>query len=389
MKKKLKIAIYSGDIPSTTFIERLIIGLSKKGNEILLFGRIKKKVRYSQNVLIKGYSSGKLQKGVYLMYYSLLLRFFRNKEKRKLDQILASQSRDSLYDKVKCYPVLWHKPDIFHIQWAKGLSEWVWVKEFGIKIVLSLRGAHINYSPIANLKLAQMYREHFPKVDVFHAVSQAIAKEATKYNAPEEKIEVVYSGLDLNIFNYKNSNLISQSPVFSIISVGRPHWKKGYGYALDAFKLVKNLGCDFKYTIVGGVNLELTYQIKELGLEHDIIVLNHVPFDEVQKRIKASDLLFLPSAEEGIANVVLEAMSTGVLVLTTDCGGMEEVVVDGINGFVTPIRNAHKMAKKILEISQISDNQKKQMTSKALETIHKQHSEELMIDGMLDLYSEI
>lgn len=387
MKNKLKIAIYSGDIPSTTFIERLIIGMSNKDCEIVLFGRIKKTVRYHQNVLIKGYSSGKLQKGVYLMYYSLLLRFFRNKEKRKLDQILASQSRDSLYDKVKCYPVLWHKPDIFHIQWAKALSEWVWVKEFGIKIVLSLRGAHINYSPIANLKLAKMYREHFPKVDIFHAVSQAIAKEATKYYAPEEKIEVVYSGLNLEA----NMTVAKkQNDVFKMISVGRPHWKKGYTYALDACKILKDQGFKFQYTIIGASDaIEFQYQIHDLNITPEVEIFGQMPFTEVQRLVQEADLLLLPSIEEGVANVVLEAMALKTLVLTTNCGGMSEVITDGENGFIIPIRNTDLMATKIKELANMSDEKKDILRECALKTIANNHTEQKMIEAMLELYQRI
>ncbi|MCK8479557.1 glycosyltransferase family 4 protein [Psychroserpens algicola] len=387
MNNKLKIAIYSGEIPSTTFIERLIQGLSHKNCEILLFGRVKKKPSYRSNILIKGYKSGRIQKGIYLVYYSVLLTLFRSKDKQKLDAILKTNNRTGMYDKVKCYPVLWHQPDIFHVQWAKGIHEWDWVKAFGMKLIVSLRGAHINYSPIADVQLAEVYRTHFPNVDAFHAVSEAIAKEAQKYGAQKDKIKVIYSGLDLDVFNTTEMELSLQNDdTFNVISVGRPHWKKGYGYALDAFKLLKDQNFKFTYTIVGGLNLELEYQLVELGLENDVISINHVPFHKVQQLIKSSDLLLLPSTEEGVANVVLEAMAAQKLVLTTNCGGMEEAVIDGENGFVVPIRNVQQMAKKIQEISQMSETQIKNLTDNALATIKKQHTENLMVEGMFDLY---
>jgi colanic acid/amylovoran biosynthesis glycosyltransferase len=389
VNRKLKIAIYSGEIPSTTFIERLIIGLSDSDCEILLFGRLKTNITYKHNVLVKGYQSGRLQKGIYLLYYSVLLFLFKNEDKRKLDLLLKTESRNGMYDRVKCYPVLWHKPDIFHIQWAKGLSEWVWVKSFGIKLVLSLRGAHINYSPIADSKLANMYNTQFPNVDAFHAVSKAIAEEAEKYGAEKEKIKVVYSGLDGNSFYNTKPESPNKRITFDVISVGRPHWIKGYSYALDAFKLLKDQNFKFTYMIVGGVNLELQYQIAELGLEKNIRVIDHVPFDEVQRLIKASDLLLLSSTKEGVANVALEAMTAQKLVLTTNCGGMGEVIIDGVNGFIIPIRNVEAMAKKMYEISQISEEQKQRITIKALEISQQQHTEKLMVSGMIDLYRSL
>ena len=75
----------------------------------------------------------------------------------------------------KILPVLNHTPDIFHIQWAKSLPFWFFLKDiYGVKIVLSLRGSHINYSAYANDSLARNYNILFPKVDKMHAVSKKI-----------------------------------------------------------------------------------------------------------------------------------------------------------------------------------------------------------------------
>lgn len=387
MKNQLKIAIYSGDIPSTKFIERLIRGMSNKGHKIYLFGFIKDSVNYNQSVSIFGYKNTKIQKGIHLLKYSFLLYFFKHKEKTTLDKILKSQSKNILLDKVKSYPVLWHKPDIFHLQWAKGVADWIWVKEFGIKLVLSLRGAHINYSPIASAKLANMYRKTFPKIDAFHAVSKAIAKEATKYNAPQEKIKVVYSGLDLEL----NSALVKkQNKVFKIVSVGRPHWIKGYTYALDACKILKANNFEFEYTIIGAANnIEFDYQVHDLNLQNEVNLLRQKPFEDVKTCIQSSDLLLLPSIKEGVANVVLEAMALRTLVLTTDCGGIREVIVEGENGFMTPIRDSKKMADKIIEIANTTQEKKDLIILNAVKTVVNNHNEQKMIESMSELYQRI
>lgn len=388
MKNKLKIAVYSGVVPSTTFIERLIIGLSKKSCQVLVFGYYNRKPKYESSISIIAYKNNKVQKAYHFIKYSFLLFLFRNKDKSKLDVLLKSKRKNILLAKVKCYPVLWHKPDIFHVQWAKGIEDWIWIQDFGIKLVLSFRGAHINYSPIADSKLALIYQLNFPKVDGFHAVSKTIAKEAEKYLAKPEKIKVVYSGLDMSLF--QNSMPKNTNEVFEIISVGRKHWKKGYVYAIDACRILKDHNINFKYTIVGAkTDIELAYQIHDLDLTENVLLLDQIPFDEVQNRINQSDLILLPSVEEGIANVVLEAMALETLVLTTNCGGMDEVVRDGENGFIIPIRDSKKMAHKILEIKNRSNEQKSSIMQKAIETIKSQHSEEQMIESMIKLYTNI
>ncbi|QRM87779.1 glycosyltransferase [Lacinutrix sp. WUR7] len=387
MKDQLKIAIYSGDIPSTTFIERLIQGLSNTGNSIYLFGFVKKKTKYPDSVSVFGYQNTRLRKALHYLKYSFLLFCFKHKEKRKLDRILKGQSENVLLAKVKSYPVLWHKPDVFHVQWAKGLADWIWVQEFGMKLVLSLRGAHINYSPIADEKLAAMYRAYFSKVDGFHAVSKAIGLEAEKYGAAKEKIHVVYSGLP---FEEEKKTVAKHNEIFQIISVGRAHWKKGYTYALDACNILKAQGHKFHYTIVGGTNdIEFAYQVHDLHLENEVRLIDNLPYAKVQALMQHADLLLLPSVEEGIANVVLEAMQNKTLVLTTNCGGMDEVISDGVNGFIVPIRDSEAIATKISEIVAITEVAKEAIRKKALHTIKKQHSENQMVDQMLTLYQSI
>ncbi|WP_242155143.1 glycosyltransferase family 4 protein [Aestuariivivens sediminis] len=387
MTSKPAVAIYSGDIPGTTFIERLVLGLALSGQRVYRFGFLKAPVAYPKTVKVVGYRNTKIGKGLHLLQYTLLLILFRYKDKRQLDKFLKETATHLTRAKVKAYPVLWHRPEVFHVQWAKDLNNWMWVQSFGMKLVLSLRGAHINYSPIANDKLAAMYRAHFPKVDGFHAVSKAIAQEAEGYGALKARIAVVYSGLNLEALEAEK---LDGSSVFEMVSVGRSHWIKGYHYALDACKQLKHAGIPFKYTIIGAAHdIELLYQIKDLGLEDEVVLLKHTPFDRVQLLIRKASVLLLPSLKEGIANVVLEAMSLRTLVLSTDCGGMGEVINDGVNGFLVPIRNPKAIADKLIEIRALSNESKKQISNKAYNTVTEQHQLEQMVKGMQALYGDV
>ena len=50
--------------------------------------------------------------------------------------------------------------------------------------------------------------------------------------------------------------------------------------------------------------------------------------------MRESDCLILPSVQEGISNVVLESMAIGLPIISSDCGGMKEIINDGRNGFL-------------------------------------------------------
>ena len=382
-----KIAIYSGTIPSTTFIERMIEGLASNGFKVSLFGLQLKKGNYPKNVTVYSYSN-QLNKLYILLKYTLLLSLFKASDKKKLDTIIAKKSNNKTLHKIKYYPVLYHKPDVFHLQWAKSLEDWIWLQEFGVKVILSLRGTHITISPIANETLASKYKQLFLKVDGFHAVSNSIINEALQYGANPTKTKVIYSGLNPEKMPFE-INAVENKPL-QILSIGRSHWVKGYTYALEACSLLKKDNFDFQYTIIGAdMDEELLFQRAQLELENQVVFEKSIPFEKIINKIHQADILLLSSVEEGIANVVLEAMALGTLVISTNCGGMDEVIMDEQNGFLVPIRNPKAMTDKIMQVVSLSENEKQQIKINARKTIENQHDFDNKIHEMSALYQAV
>lgn len=382
-----KIAVYSGTIPSTTFIERMIEGLVSNGFKVSLFGLQLNKGSYSKNVTVYSYSN-QYNKLYILIKYTLLLSLFKISDKKKLDAIIAKKSNNKTLHKIKYYPVLYHKPDIFHLQWAKSLEDWIWLQEFGVKIILSLRGTHITISPIANETLALKYKELFPKVNGFHAVSNSISNEAIQYGANPTKTKVIYSGLNLQKMPFVINVVKSKS--VKILSIGRSHWVKGYTYALEACSILKKENFDFQYSIIGAdTDEELLFQRAQLELESQVFFEKSIPFETIINKIHQADILLLSSVEEGIANVVLEAMALGTLVISANCGGMDEVLVEGQNGFLVPIRNPKAMADKVKHIASLSEVEKHSILKNARKTIENQHDFDSKIHEMGVLYQTV
>jgi glycosyltransferase involved in cell wall biosynthesis len=382
-----KIAIYSGEIPSTTFVDRLVDGLAVSGHQIYLFGSIKRTVKYHKNVTIAGYKN-RFEKVVQFFYYTIALFLFQNQDRRKLNKLLKAQNDDSFNAKSKYYPVLFHRPEIFHLQWAKGVGDWMWVREFGIRLVLSLRGTHITISPIGNDHWKETYTRFFPEINGFHAVSNATGRIAGQYGANPANIKTVYSGFDFEKMPFRLKEKIN-TPL-KIVSIGRSHWVKGYHYALDAFTVLQDRHFNFEYSIIGvGTDEELILQRSQLNLENKVHFVPPMPFSEVLLAVQNADILVLSSVEEGIANVVLEAMSLGTLVIATLCGGMDEVITDGHNGFLVPIRDPKALADALQKAAGLSVSDYQRMCLAARETIESQHNNQKMIADMTALYTTV
>jgi colanic acid/amylovoran biosynthesis glycosyltransferase len=222
------------------------------------------------------------------------------------------------------------------------------------------------------------------------AVSEAISLEAQKYGADKNKIEVIHSSVRESLLE-EDIQPVKIEKRLEIISVGRFHWKKGYHYGIDAMKILKQNKTNFHYTIVaqGVVPEEITFLINEYELENEITIIRGLKYDELIEKMKKSHVFLLPSVEEGIANVVLEAMAIGLPVITTDCGGMNEVISDNINGFIVRVRDPEAIAQKITALIEKDEKDVSIMTAKARETIKKEFSRSLQIEQFVSFYKKI
>jgi colanic acid/amylovoran biosynthesis glycosyltransferase len=366
----MKIAIFSGVIPSTTFVEHLIEAIAEN-HEVYLFGTQQKPKTYNAKTINVYANSTSTTKNLGIALYRFLLIVVSHPKRLK---ILFSEvkKQNGFYQKrtvfMRVLPVILYKPDIFHVQWAKDLDQWLFLKEkLGMKLILSLRGAHINYSPIANDALATSYKLNFPKLDAFHAVSKAIGQEAQKYNADASKIKVIHSPVKDSTFKYYTPYKASTETTIKLCVVGRFHWVKGYKYLIDACKILSEKGVDFHLTIVASntISEDVLFQIHQLQLDDQISVIYDLPQTELFPFIKTCDMLLLTSLKEGIANVVLEAMALGVPVISTDCGGMDEVIVPNTTGWLVPVRDSIAIANAVIEVSQTSDERLKQIVKNA------------------------
>lgn len=394
MHKKLKIAIYSGQIPSTTFVESLIQAIGEH-HEVLLFGSQTKTINYTnENIKTFIIPNNNWLKGVYNIWRSTQLALRRPKSLVQLWK--ETNTHKTAYHKWQNYskllPMVLHQPDVLHIQWAKSLEEFMVLKTvFNIPIVLSLRGSHINYSPIVSKKLADSYLKNFSQVDAFHAVSKAIAVEAEKYGAPTDKIQVIYSMVPNLFFDAYQPLKPKDKSAIKILSMGRPHWVKGYAYAIQAIATLKNKGYTVQYQIIGidKPDEELLFLIAELGLEKNVSLKPKMPQSELIALMQTQDIMLLSSLEEGIANVVLEAMAIGLPVISTDCGGMSEVVIPGETGFLVPNRDPKAMAQAVIELQNMTLNELQIQTENAHKLIKSKFDVTRGLKQFLELYQSV
>ena len=90
--------------------------------------------------------------------------------------------------------------------------------------------------------------------------------------------------------------------------------------------------------------------VKTLDLEHVVNFMGVIPNNEIPKYLVQGDVFVLPSLSEGFPNVVLEAMAAGLPIVSTNIGGLSEIIHNEENGYLVEPKNPEQLANKILKI---------------------------------------
>jgi len=383
----MKIIIFDGSFKTTAFINRLIEGLVSNDVEVFVLGfneELKQPLKGVKYVSL-GSSASKWK----FMWISLSWGL-RSKSLLQIIKNLVSGDKSQLKRQNLTAALQYIQPDVVHVQWVSHISLFEGLlKSQTYKFVLSQRGFQTNVRPFVNKANFEYLQHWLPHFSGFHSVSQAISKEGDKIYKRQNKIDhVVYTGLDLSRFEF--NSLAVQNEVLEIISVGRPHWKKGYDISIKAMAELKVQGLQFHYQIVGGEDdQELLFIIEDLGLTSDVELLPQLPQQKVFELMSSADVFLLPSIEEGIANVAVEAMALGCPVISTNCGGMEELITHQKEGWIVPVYDYKAMAAQILEFSQLDSEYIKNIKHAARLKVEQQHTEMEMVEGMMRLYNRV
>jgi len=156
------------------------------------------------------------------------------------------------------------------------------------------------------------------------SVSTALKNKMISFGVEGNKIQVIYNGVDHSRFFFKSNTSLKQSILF----VGNLKQSKGVFELLKGFHKVANKHPDLNLIFAGPdhTNKALMKLAAKLDLEEKVVFLGCVDHREIPLLMQNSIAVALPSYNEGVPNVLLEAMACGKPVLATSVGGIPEII---------------------------------------------------------------
>ena len=246
--------------------------------------------------------------------------------------------------------------DIFLCNNGSGLYSYQRARELGAKIVCDCGQPHISmvYNLISNVyqnfgkkfwyskSLYERKIIEYEEADQIIIPSRYSAQTFIDMGIDRAKLVTIPYGVDLGLFHQSPK----EDDVFRVMFVGRVEILKGIPYLLDALGDIKSPG--FELQLVGPVMNEVKELIEKC--DGNINVVGAVPKTKLSWYYSQASVLVVPSLLEGLALVIPEAMACGVPVIATKNSGVEEIITDGVEGFVIPAQNSSIIRDRVLQL---------------------------------------
>jgi len=230
------------------------------------------------------------------------------------------------------------------------------------------------------------------RVDRIVAISSQIQGELINHSFARERIIRIPNGVDTNRFRPARDReaakrvLGLQGKIVSFI--GRLDPQKGLHHLLDAWSAVVAQRPDARLLLLGTgpQEAELMRLAEELRVSRSVDFLGYR--EDVRPYLQATDVFVLPSLAEGMSNVLLEAMASGLACVATRIGGNTDLVEDDVNGVLVEPADGAGLANAILRLVQ-SDADAARLGVAARERVERELSIEVIADRYVQLYREL
>jgi glycosyltransferase involved in cell wall biosynthesis len=287
--------------------------------------------------------------------------------------------------------MIWrHKIEVIHIHFLYDclfyfrLSRWFG----GPPYVVTLHGSDVNKMEERSWLSRWLSGFVLSGASRVVAVSDSLAERAKKVFSTVP-IQVIRNGVEFSMIRGNGNGKFESTPRPFCLCAGGIIPVKGQDIAIRAWNSFCRVNPEWHLVFAGdGISRSECEKLAEsLGCADRIHWLGTLDRKDLASLMTAAEILILPSRNEGLPCVLLEAGSLALPVIASRVGGIPEVIIDGFNGRLVSPENADSLAAVLLEMSQKKDQRVK--LGKALQrTVRDQYSSMRMARDYIGVYKE-
>ena len=210
---------------------------------------------------------------------------------------------------------------------------------------ITLVGRDKTYEPVVTFSINES--------DSITAVSENLKEETYKHFDIKKDIEVIHNFVDVHRYNKKPVSAFRQviAPNNERIVIHASNFRKikRIDNVMDIFKNI-HAALPSKLLMVGdGPERPLAEDLtRQYGLEADVRFLGKQ--EQMEEILAVSDVFLLPSEYESFGLAALEAMAASTVVISSDAGGLNEININGVTGYTSPVGDVEAMSKNAIEL---------------------------------------
>jgi glycosyltransferase involved in cell wall biosynthesis len=266
----------------------------------------------------------------------------------------------------------------------------------------------IGYGYRLSPKLDSLIRKWTPGVSKAIALTESVVPDLLDVGVPQENITIVPCGVNYPRFTAEavDANGVRDSygipnDVFTYITVGRNHPKKGFPILVKALAELKKMVPDspFHCVFVGKEMDQLAPLAKSLGVEDSVTFIDEVgsstedaayevPSSPLIRLYRSMDACVFPSLIEAHSHINIEAMAAGLPVISTDGVGVKDTVNDGVDGLLAKAGDPVSLAEKMAEI-QTNSERREQLVTHGFESAQNKYDWSVVGKMFESLYMEL
>ncbi len=198
------------------------------------------------------------------------------------------------------------------------------------------------------------------------------------------------SGVDCAFFRPCRAKNSSSDNPFTFLMVSRLLWEKGVDEFVEAARIVKGDFPEVQFQLLGRRDERNPSVVPQTDLDrwhHEKVVSWLGEVDDVRPVVAKADVVVLPSYREGVPRSLLEAAAMEKPIITTDAVGCREVVDDGVNGLVVPVKDAKALAQAMIRMIE-HPGLRKRMGVAGRQKVTREFDERIVIEKIIQAYEQ-